>query len=115
MSGGDGMLEINPQKVVQIIFQFREAQWARAELHAFMDAMNDDEKANLVALAWVGRGAFEPEDIDEAIATAHAQAITPTADYLMAMTDLPEVLEAGMEALGMDVTDQEEDFLDGDH
>jgi DNA-binding LacI/PurR family transcriptional regulator len=109
------MLEINPQKVVQIIFQFREASWGRAELHGFIDAMNEDEKAALVALAWVGRGAFEPEDIDEAIATAMAQAIAPTADYLMAMTDLPEVLEAGMEAMGMDVTLQEADFLDGDH
>ena len=95
------MFEINPQKVVHVIFLAREQKAGATELHAFIEDLNDDEKAQLTAVAWVGRGAFEPEDIDEAIATAHAQAITPTADYLMAMTDLPEVLEAGMEALDM--------------
>ncbi len=109
------MLELNPQKVVQIIFQFREGNWGQAEVHAFIAGLNDDEKANLVALAWVGRGAFEAEEFDEAVATARAEATTPTEDYLMGMPHLAENLEAGMEAMGLDVTDQEADFLDGGH
>jgi hypothetical protein len=113
--GGDAMLEINPQKVVHIIFQSRETGFGDRELHAFIAAMNDDEKANLVALAWVGRGAFEAEEFDEALATARDSASTPTEDYLMGMPHLAENLEAGLEAMGIDVTDQEEDFLDGDH
>jgi hypothetical protein len=109
------MLEINPQKVVHIIFLFREAELRHHELYAFIDGMNDDEKAHLVALAWVGRGAFEADDFDEAVETARSAVTVPTADYLMGMMHLPEHLEAGMEAMGLDVADQEADFLDGDH
>lgn len=105
------MLEISPSKVVQIIFQHREGPAAQAELHAFMDGLNVDEKAHLTALAWVGRGAFEPEDFAEAVRTARAEATTPTADYLIGMPHLSENLEAGMEAMGIDVTGEEEDLL----
>lgn len=105
------MLEISPQKVVHVIYLSREASVGEAELHAFIDALNDEEKAHLTAIAWVGRGAFEPEDFAEAVATATAEATTPTADYLMGMPHLAENLEAGLEALGVDVTGEEEDFL----
>jgi len=106
-----GMLEITPQKVVHIVYQVREGRMGEAEVHAFIDGLNDDEKANLVALAWVGRGAFEPEDFADAVRTAHEEATTPTASYLMGMPHLAENLEAGLEAMGIDVTDEEEDFL----
>ncbi|MFP5481138.1 MAG: DUF3775 domain-containing protein [Alphaproteobacteria bacterium] len=105
------MLEISPQTVVQVIFLAREGGVGEAELHAFIDALNDDDKAQLTAVAWVGRGAFEPEDFAEAVATAMAEATTPTADYLMGMPHLAENLEAGLEALGVDVSGEEEDFL----
>lgn len=105
------LLEISPRKVVHIIFQVREADWAEAELNAFMDALNEDEKVSLVALAWVGRGAFDAADFGEAMATARAEATTPTVDYLMGMPHLAENLEAGLEAMGIDVADAEEDFL----
>ena len=103
--------EISTNKVVHIIFQARESG-RPGELHAFIDALNDDEKAHLVAVAWIGRGAFEPEDYAEALATAFTEATTPTADYLMGMPHLSENLEAGLEALDIDVTDAEEDFYD---
>jgi Protein of unknown function (DUF3775) len=105
------MLEINPQKVVHVIFLAREESLGSSELHAFIGGLNDDEKAQLTALAWVGRGAFEPEDFDEALAVATSEATTPTADYLMGMPHLAENLEAGLDALGVDVAGQEEDFL----
>lgn len=105
------MLEINPQKVMQVIFLAREGRVGASELHGFITDLNDDEKAQLTAIAWVGRGAFEPEDFDEALATATAEATTPTADYLMGMPHLAENLEAGLDALGVDVTGEEEDFL----
>ena len=105
------MLEISPQTVVQVIFLAREGGVGEAELHAFIDALNDDDKAQLTAVAWVGRGAFEPEDFAEAVATAMAEATTPTADYLMGMPHLVENLENGLEAVGFDVGEIEEDFL----
>ncbi len=105
------MLEISPPKVVHVIFLAREADVGAGELHAFIDSLNDEEKAQLTALAWVGRGAFEPEDFDEAVATATQEATVPTADYLMGMPHLAENLEAGLDALGIDVAGEEEDFL----
>ena len=105
------MLEISPSKVVQVIYLAREMDVGRGELHAFIDAMNDEEKSQLTALAWVGRGAFEPEDFDEAVATAVAEATTPTASYLMGMPHLAENLEAGLDAMGVDVAGEEEDLL----
>ena len=45
----------------------------RAELAGFIEALNDDEQANLVALAWVGRGTFEKEEFDEAVETARSE------------------------------------------
>jgi Protein of unknown function (DUF3775) len=109
--GRQTMLEISPSKVVQVIYLARELSMGESELHAFIDAMNDEEKAQLTALAWVGRGAFEPEDFDEAVATAISEATVPTADYLMGMPHLAENLEAGLDALGVDVAGEEEDLL----
>ncbi|MCW1931346.1 DUF3775 domain-containing protein [Pararhodobacter zhoushanensis] len=103
--------EISLKKVVHIIFQARETG-RTGELHAFIDAMNEDEKAHLVAIAWIGRGAFEPEEYEQALETAFTEATTPTADYLMGMPHLSENLESGLEALDIDVTDVEEDFFD---
>ena len=88
-----------------------EGPQAEAELRPFIAALNDDEKAHLTALAWVGRGAFEAEEFADAVATAQAEASTPTEDYLMGMPHLSEHLEYGLEALGVDVTAEEEDLL----
>jgi Protein of unknown function (DUF3775) len=105
------MLQISPATVVQVIFLAREGPAGAAELHAFIGGLNDDDKAELTAVAWIGRGAFEPEELDDAVATATAEATTPTADYLMGMPHLAENLEAGLEALGIDVSGEEEDLL----
>ncbi|MFN3955508.1 MAG: DUF3775 domain-containing protein [Pararhodobacter sp.] len=103
--------EISIKKVVHIIFQARE-KMRLPEVRAFIGALNDDEKAHLVAIAWVGRGAFEPEDFAEALRIAYDEATTPTADYLLGMPHLPENLENGLEALGYDVTKAEESFFE---
>jgi Protein of unknown function (DUF3775) len=109
------MIEISPQKVVHVVYLAREGFRAQPELAAFIQGLNDDEKAHLVALAWVGRGAFDASEYADALATAYAEATVPTEDYLMGMPHLAENLEAGMDGMGIDVADQEEDFLDGDH
>lgn len=105
------MLAISPRKIVHIIYLAREGTVGDSEAHAFIGGLNDDEQASLTAVAWVGRGAFEPEEYDEAVSTAISEATTPTADYLLGMPHLAENLESGLEALGIDVTGEEEDFL----
>ncbi len=105
------MLEITPATVVQVIFLAREGAVAEAQLHEFIGGLNEDDKAELTAIAWIGRGSFEAEDFAEAVATARAEATIPTEDYLMGMPHLAENLEGGLEALGVDVTGEEEDLL----
>lgn len=105
------MIDISAHKVAQVILLAREGRAGRAELIEFINALNEDEKAELTAIAWIGRGSFEPEELAEAIATARAEATTPTSEYLMGMPHLPENLEAGLEALGVDVGGTEEDLL----
>lgn len=104
-------MDIAPASVVQVILLSREGDPAEGQLHEFIAALNDDEKADLTAIAWIGRGAFEAEEFAEARATAIREATTPTADYLMGMPHLAENLEAGLDALGVDVAAEEEDLL----
>lgn len=105
------MLEISTQTVVQVVFLAREGSAGARELHDFVDGLNDDEKAQLTALAWVGRGAFEAADFDAALEAAYAGATIPTSDYLAGMPHLAENLEAGLDAMGIDVAGEEEAFL----
>ena len=73
-------LEIAPATVGQIIVMAREGATMQRQLHQVIADLNDDEKASLTAIAWVGRGAFEPEDFAEALATARASRVFSAAD-----------------------------------
>ena len=105
------MENISPNKVAAVTLMARELGRAEGELRGLIDRMGDEEQAALVAVMWVGRGAFEPEDWAEAYATALAEATTPTADYLIGTPHLADNLEAGLEAFGFDATGEEDDLL----
>lgn len=79
------------------------------EFNGFLNGLNDDEKANLVAIAWIGRGAYEPEEWDEALATARSEKTTPTAAYLLGDPLIADYLEEGMAALGFEMASIESD------
>jgi len=83
----------------------------QAELKEFIRDLNEDEQASLVALAWIGRGSFAPEELDEAVATARAERTNRTEDYLLGMPLLPDYLEEGLDRLGYSVEDTEDDAL----
>ncbi|MFW8593604.1 DUF3775 domain-containing protein [Cribrihabitans neustonicus] len=105
------MLEISVRKVAQVAMMARELRRAEGELRAFIDRMGEDQQAELVAIMWIGRGSFEPEELAEAVETAKQEATTPTADYLIGTPHLADNLEAGLEALGVDVQDVEDDVI----
>ncbi|WP_417207920.1 DUF3775 domain-containing protein [Antarctobacter sp.] len=108
------MQNISPSKVAAVIVMARELGRAEGELRGLIDRMDEEEQAALVAVMWVGRGAFEPEDWDEAYRTAASEATTPTADYLIGTPHLADNLEAGLEAYGYDATGEEDEVL-GSH
>ena len=130
-------LDISPTKVGFVIIKARECAakvgaWAdgatsdhdadsileafkddatQAEIKEFIHDLNDDEKASLVALAWIGRGSFGPEELDEAMTTARAERNQRTADYLLGIPLLPDYLEDALDRLGYSVEDAEDDAL----
>ena len=104
-------LEISPQAVAQVALMAREIERAEPELRAFIDRMDSTQQSELVALMWIGRGAFEPEDLDEAVQTAAAEATTPCADYLIGTPHLCDHLESALEAFGVDVTEAEDTLM----
>lgn len=105
------MENISVRKVAAVIVMARELSRAEGELRALIDRMDEEEQAALVAVMWIGRGAFEAEEWDEALRTAFAEASTPTADYLIGTPHLADNLEAGLDALGYDVTAEEDDVV----
>jgi len=104
------MLNLSSGKVVRIIFLAREYGPESGHLRDYISGLNDDEKANLVALMWVGRDSFDAEEFEEAKETARIEATAPTEDYLSGIPELPDYLESGLEAMGIDVTDVEDNL-----
>ncbi|MDF1855100.1 DUF3775 domain-containing protein [Pseudooceanicola sp.] len=107
------MLDISERKIAQVVLMAHEMHRAEGELRAFIDALNEDEAASLVALYWIGRGAYEPEELEEAKATALREATAPTSDYLLGSPHMADHLEAGIEALGLEIVDDEDDLMRG--
>lgn len=130
-------LEISPTKVGFVIVKAREiaakvAAWddgatsdhdaesilesfsedaTADELKGFIRDLNEDEQASLVALAWIGRGSFGPEELDDALATARSEHTNRTEDYLIGMPLLPDYLEEALDRLGYSVEDAEDESL----
>jgi hypothetical protein len=102
-------LEISTHAVAQVILMDRDLGRDEAELRAFIDGMSEEEQASLVALMWVGRGSFEPEELDEAYRTALTEATTATSDYLIGTPHLSEHLESALDGYGIDVTEIEDE------
>ncbi|ASG24498.1 MULTISPECIES: DUF3775 domain-containing protein [Nitrospirillum] len=68
-----------------------------AELRAAINALNDDEVIDLIALAWLGRG---DDDWATVRALARERHHRHSASYLMGMPALGDYLEEGLAALG---------------
>ena len=83
----------------------------QAELKEFIHDLNEDEQVSLVALAWIGRGSFAPDELDEAMSTARAERNNRTEDYLIGIPLLSDYLEDALDRLGYSVEDAEDDAL----
>ena len=105
------MDQISPRQVAAVIVMARELSRGEGELRGLIDRMDEEESAALVAIMWIGRGAFEAEEWGVAYGTALAEASTPTADYLIGTPHLADNLEAGLEALGFDATGEEDELM----
>ena len=130
------MLQISPAKIAQVIIRARDLDakvgtWdtagdeadaetileARAgdaterELRAFIEGLNEDEQASLVAVMWIGRETFGADELEEAIDTARVERTGPTSRYLLGIPLLADFLEDGLDALGISVEEAEDEVL----
>ncbi len=77
-------------------------------LVAFIDGLNQDEQAALIALAWTGRGDYGPEDWEEAVRLANERNEQMAAGaYLLQMDMLGDLLAEGVAAFGLSIEDVE--------
>jgi hypothetical protein len=75
------------------------------ELKEYIDALNEDEQAELVALTWIGRGTYTAEDWDEAVEVAHEEHPKRVARYLLSQPLLADELEEGLSEMGLSCED----------
>jgi hypothetical protein len=116
--------EINPDKVCFVIFKARELEAedeglepdasnaiddgfvsaltdeayaaVRQEAADFIEALDDDEKAELVALTWLGRGDYSISEWRIAVAEARERREMETSTYLLGLPMLSDYLENGL-------------------
>lgn len=132
------MLEINPDKVRQVITTARmfdakegesdpdsgsnpsddmmadileelpqEEDATYESLLEFIRGLDAEEQANLVAIAWIGRGTYGPEEWQQALAEARRAHNNRTAEYLTSLPMLGDYLEEGLSALELAEEDEE--------
>jgi len=77
-----------------------ESDAVYAEIREIINELNEDEQTELVALTWVGRGSYGPEEWDQALEEANRVRNDRTAEYLLGMPLLADYLAEGLSAFG---------------
>ncbi len=74
------------------------------EAAEMVDALNADEQAALIALAWIGRGDYDAEDWEEAITLAAKRNEEGDAgEYLLGMDLVGDLITEGLAAFGLSI------------
>lgn len=70
------------------------------EFRELIADLNQDEGAELVAIAWIGRGDYDAAEWAQAVADARGRVNRRLATYLLNMPMLGDYLDDGLAALG---------------
>lgn len=106
---GDSEVDTNPnERVVRTLAEEDQDQDpVEQELTAFINEMSEDERIDLVALAWLGRGDGAIEEWSDLRQQAEEAQIERTAGYLIGIPLLPDYLEDGLAAFGLSCEDSD--------
>jgi hypothetical protein len=77
------------------------------ELRDAIDGLNLDEREELLALVWLGRGDYDAASWREALRQARDSRTPSETEYLMGTPLLGDYIEEGVEALGLSLEDFE--------
>lgn len=83
----------------------------QAELIAFIEALDEDEQVELVALLWLGRGDGDLDDWEDLRSQARDARNERTSAYLLGQPLLADHLADGLSAFGLSCEDFERDHL----
>ena len=73
------------------------------EFREVIEGLNDDERVDLIALVYIGRGDMEPGEWSDAVRLARereAANVLPTADWLLGIPNLGDLWDEGLAAFG---------------
>jgi len=73
----------------------------RIEAIEFIAGLNVDEQIDLLALIWLGRGDYDIDEWDDAVAEAEGRIAARDPDYMLGDSALPDYLGGGLEAFGL--------------
>ena len=77
----------------------------REELLGAIRELNEEERVQLVALAWLGRGTYDLSEWRTALDTARSEHRKRTAEYLLGLPLLGDYLEDGLSMFGDGIVD----------
>ena len=80
-----------------------------SEIRDVIAGLNEDERHDLIALVYVGRGDLEPEEWGAAVRLARERedaSRLSTSDWLLGIPNLADLLDEGLAALGRSCADQ---------
>ena len=95
------------------VLDFQPDDAAEEELTGAIESLNEDERLDLIALAWIGRGDFSFDEWREAHRSARDVDPHEVARYLREMPSLSDYLEEALGQLGLSIEDYLESGLAG--
>jgi hypothetical protein len=92
------------------VLEDREDDPTLQELTNWINDLNDTQRAELVALFWLGRDEGDPEDFAGLVEEARSLLGKDTARYLLGSPLLADYLEDALERLGYDTSEIESEL-----
>jgi hypothetical protein len=83
----------------------------REELAGALDTLNEDQRIEIIALIWLGRGDFDRAEWAAAVKQARELHGDITTEYLIGTPLLADYLEEAISALGYSLEDEEKGRL----
>ncbi len=104
----DGESASNPtDDMAASVLEDRAEDSTLEELTGALDGLNDDEKIEVLALVWLGRGDYEATEWAATLAAAAERHNRRETGYLLGIPQLGDLIEDGMALLGYSCEDYE--------